>query len=115
MNMQLADLTSNTGLTLHNSEQELGFLDSYSQAGTKQEYWLTLGSSKSRTTDQERLSRDLLTNIIGSCNTDTIVCFTDGSCLGNPDPCELVHVSFCQEPVLLEETSRAVNPPFWET
>ena len=106
MNIQLADMTSNTGLALHNLEQELNFLDSLQPSKKKPEYWLTLGSSKSRTTEQERSSRNLLTDIIGSCSTDTTVCFTDGSCLGNPGPCgagACIFLPGAEEPVCLKK------------
>ena len=82
------------------------FLDSLQPSKKKPEYWLTLGSSKSRTTEQGRLSGDLLRDNIGSCSTDTTVCFTDGSCLGNPGPCgagACIFLPGAEEPVCLKK------------
>ena len=51
------------------------------------EHWRNLGSSKSRTIEQEIMSRKIITDAIRACGADTTICFTDGSCLGNPRPC----------------------------
>ena len=99
-------MTSNTGLALHNLEQELNFLDSLQPSKKKPEYWLSLGSSKSRTTEQELLSRDLLTDIIGNCSSDTTACFTDESCLGNMGPCgagACIFLPGAEEPICLKK------------
>ena len=51
------------------------------------EYWQNLGSSKSRTKNQEAQSREIIEKIIDGLNEKTVIAFTDGSCLGNPGPC----------------------------
>ena len=51
------------------------------------EYWQNLGSSKSRTKNQEAQSREIIEKIIEGCDENTVIAFTDGSCLGNPGPC----------------------------
>ena len=81
-------MTSNTGVSLHRLEKEFTYYkDSLQPSKPKPEYWNSLGSSKSRTSDQEALSRDIVGGLLDQCDTDITVAFTDGSCLGNPGPC----------------------------
>ena len=54
---------------------------------TKPEYWNRLGSSKSRTKEQEDESQTLINSILETCTPDTVIAFTDGSCHPNPGPC----------------------------
>ena len=86
MNVQMADMISITGISLHCLEKEFTFTESPQPSKRKPEYWQNLGSSKSRTKIQEALSRDLIGNIIENCDEKTAIVFTDGSCLGNPGP-----------------------------
>ena len=46
-------------------------------------YWSTLGSSKSRSKEQEQFGRQVVEKLA----RDTVLAFTDGSCLSNPGPC----------------------------
>ncbi len=46
-----------------------------------------LGSSKSRNAEQKRESTIRAANFLGNLSNTTLVCFTDGSALGNPGPC----------------------------
>lgn len=47
------------------------------------------GSAKNRTADQARRAKESAQNLVGSFSSDAVVCFTDGSCLGNPGPAGL--------------------------
>ena len=72
----------------------------------KPEYWNILGSSKSRTGEQEQMSREIIGGMLDSCEDGTAVVFTDGSCLGNPGPCGAGACIFhpgTSEPVLLKQ------------
>ena len=87
MNIQLADMTSNTGISLHSLEKEFTYQESLQPSKSKPEYWNCLGSSKSRSGEQEMLSREIIEGLLETCDRDTAVAFKDGSCLGNPGPC----------------------------
>lgn len=87
MSIQLADMVSNTDIKLRNLEKEFSFMEALQPSKRKPEYWCNLGSSKTRTLEQEKLSRDVIEEIIKSCDADTTIAFTDGSCMGNPGPC----------------------------
>ena len=80
-------MISNTGISLHCLEKEFTFTESLQPSKCKPEYWLNLGSSKSRTKTQEVMSREIIGNILESCDERTAIAFTDSSCLGNPGPC----------------------------
>ena len=49
MNLQVADMISNTGIALHSLEKEFIFTVSLQPSKRKPEYWQNLGSSKART------------------------------------------------------------------
>ena len=87
MNVQVADMTTNTDVSLQSLEKEFNFLESLQPTKRSPEYWQKLGSSKTRTAEQEKISREIIEGLIDSCNTETAVGFTDGSCLGNRGPC----------------------------
>ena len=57
------------------------FLESHQPTKKSPEYWHNLGSSKSRNAQQEKLSREIIEDLIGNCDAETAVGFTDGSCL----------------------------------
>ncbi|CAG2208479.1 RNASEH1 [Mytilus edulis] len=82
MILQADDMKKETSIEVNNIEQQ------YECRGMcairrAPEYWTTLGSSKTRTSEQaiegQRLFRRTSPN--------TTVAFTDGSCMGNPGPC----------------------------
>ena len=75
MIIQVADMTTNTGVSLHSLEKEFTCQDSLQPSKSKPEYWNCLGSSKSRTRDQESLSRDIIGGLLDQCDTDTTVAF----------------------------------------
>ena len=87
MNIQIADMASNIDIKMHNLEKEFTYTNSLPLSKETPEYWRTLEPSKSRTTEQEIMSRHIITEEIISCGTDTTICFTDGSCLAKPEPC----------------------------
>ena len=106
MNVQLADMSSNTGISLHCLEKECTYLESLQPSKRPPEYWQNLGSSKSRSSEQEQLSRDLIGGVIEKCDAETAVIFTDGSCMGNPGPCgagACLFVPGTSDPVLLKQ------------
>ena len=45
-----------------------------------------LGSSKTRTEAQKQQARSRTKNLLEEFSADTVVCFTDGACRGNPGP-----------------------------
>ncbi|CAG2248778.1 uncharacterized protein [Mytilus edulis] len=51
------------------------------------EYWTTLGSSKTRTSEQAIEGQRLIKQQLEELPPNTTVAFTDGSCMGNPGPC----------------------------
>ena len=87
MNIQVADMVSNTGISLHCLEKEFNYSETLQPSKRQPEYWQNLGSSKSRTKNQEAQSREIIEKIINGCDEKTVIAFTDGSCLGNPGPC----------------------------
>ena len=65
-----------------------------------------LGSSKSRSAEQEKLSREVIGGEIADCDKETAVIFTDGSCLGNPGLCGAGACPFVprsSDPVMLKQ------------
>ena len=86
MSIQPADMVLNTDIKLHNLEKELSFMESLKPSKRKPEYWCNLGSSKTRTQEQERLNRDVTEEIIRLCDADTTIAFTNGSRVGNTGP-----------------------------
>ena len=106
MNIQLADLTSNTGISLHTLEKEITYQDSLQPSKSKPEYWSYLGSSRSRSSEQEQLSREIIGELLEKCDLSIAEAFTDGSCLGNPGPCgagACVFLPDKTEPTLLKQ------------
>ena len=117
MNVQVADMISNTGVSLHCLEKQFTFTESLQPSKHKPEYWQNLGSSKSRTKTQEVMSREIIGNIIESCDERTAIAFTDGSCLGNPGPCGAGACIFLPghtEPSLLSIPCPHMDPYYWE-
>ncbi|CAG2222080.1 unnamed protein product [Mytilus edulis] len=51
------------------------------------DYWRNIGSSNSRTPAQIEEGKQIISEQLQSQTPNTAVAFTDGSCLGNPDPC----------------------------
>ena len=79
MNVQVADMMSNTGITLNSLEKDCNYLEKLLPSKQKPEYWNILGSSKFRTGEQEQISREIIGGMLDSCEDGTSVVFTDGS------------------------------------
>ena len=106
MNVQIADMSTYTDISLHSLEKEFNFLESLQPTKKSPEYWHNLGSSKSRNAQQEKLSREIIEDLIGNCDAETAVGFTDGSCLGNPGPCgagACLFVPGAVDPIMLKQ------------
>ena len=80
-------MISNTGISLQCLEKEFTFSETLQPSKRQPEYWQNLGSSKSRTKNQDAQSREIIEKIIEGCDENTVIAFTHGSCLGNPGPC----------------------------
>jgi ribonuclease HI len=85
--MQIEDMTTETATTLHCVEPSFSFVSSLQPSRSPPDYWTTLGSSKSRSSQQEEKARTLIRDIVEGCPPDTVIAFTDGSCQPNPGPC----------------------------
>ena len=49
-------------------------------------YWSQLGSSKNRSTDQQESGKGVIDQLMKDGPEESILCFTDGSCIPNPGP-----------------------------
>ena len=87
LQLQLEDMSSETGITTFNIEPEFSFEDSLQPSKKRPEYWDRLGSSKSRTEEQQNESRSIIQGLLDNCSPTSIIAFTDGSCQPNPGPC----------------------------
>ena len=111
MNIQTADMVSNTGISLRNLEKEFNYIESLQPTKNKPKYWQNLGSSKNSTAEQQEQSREIAGKLTEKCDMTTAIAFTDGSCLGKPGPCGAGACIFPPghtEPVVLKQpvTSR---------
>jgi ribonuclease HI len=85
-----------TKIDVKNIEEEFQFHGL--QAGkSPPEYWRNLGSSKTRTKEQEIKGRDLTLHKITETTENTAIAFTDGLCLNNPGPCGAGAIVFVEE------------------
>ena len=50
-------------------------------------YWSQLGSSKNRSTDQQKTGKDVIDELIKDGPEESILWFTDGSFIPNSGPC----------------------------
>ena len=80
MNIQIADMISYTGISRHCLEKEFTFSETLQPSKIQPEHWQNLGSSKSRTNNQEAQSREIIEKIAEGCYENTVVAFTDGFC-----------------------------------
>ncbi|VDI14053.1 Hypothetical predicted protein [Mytilus galloprovincialis] len=86
MILQADDMKKETSIEVNNIEQQ------YECRGMcairrAPEYWTTLGSSKTRTSEQAIEGQRLIKQQLEELPPNTTVAFTDGSCMGNPGPC----------------------------
>ena len=71
------------------------------------DYWRNLGSSKSRTKQEEEAGKRIILDLLNNQPSNSAVAFTDGSCSGNPRPCGSGAIIFHQEEEI--ELKRAVS------
>ena len=106
MNFQVADMTTYTDISFQSLEKEFSYLESLQPVKRSPEYWQKLGSSKTRTVEQEKLSREIIEGLIDSRNTENAVGFTDGSCPGNPGTCvagACLFIPGSVEPIMIKQ------------
>jgi len=84
---QTLEMESLTGIDTKCIEQEISYLECLQPSRRRPSYWNNLGSSKSRTQDQQNQARDKIQELLSEDEAGTVVAFTDGSCRGNPGPC----------------------------
>ena len=104
--LQLEDLTSETGTTTFNIEPEFSFEESLQPSKRRPEYWDRLGSSKSRTEEQQIESRSIIQGLLDNCTQTSVIAFTDGSCQPNPGPCgagSCIFIPYQDDPVCLKK------------
>ena len=80
-------------------------------------YWSRLGSSKSRTAEQQELGKEMVLDLMMEAPEGTTYAFTDGSCLTNPGPCGAgaVVYQYNHEPVRLKRpVSKRGSILLWE-
>jgi hypothetical protein len=71
------------------------------------DYWRNLGSSKSRTKQEEEAGKRIILDLLNNQPSNSAVAFTDGSCSGNPGPCGSGAIIFHKEEEI--ELKRAVS------
>jgi hypothetical protein len=71
------------------------------------DHWRNLGSSKSRTKQQQEAGKRIILDLLNNQPSNSAVAFTDGSCCGNPGPCGSVAIIFHKEEEI--ELKRAVS------
>ena len=85
---QAEEMRTLTGIDTRIIEQELEFeKDSLRMSSKTPVYWSRLGSSKSRTAEQQELGKEMVLDLMMEASEGTTYAFTDGSCLTNPGPC----------------------------
>jgi hypothetical protein len=71
------------------------------------DYWRNLGSSKSRTKQEEEAGKECILDLLNNQPFSSAVAFTDGSCSGSPGPCGSSAIIFHKEEEI--ELKRAVS------
>ena len=102
---QAEEMRKLTEIDIRVIEQELEFeKDSLLMSTKTPVYWSRLGSSKSRTAEQQELGKEMVLDLMMEAPEGTTFAFTDGSCLTNPGPCGAGAVVYpCnQKPVRLK-------------
>ena len=85
---QAEEMRKLTGIDTRIIEQELEFeKDSLRMSSKTPVYWSRLGSSKSRTAEQQELGKEMVLDLMMEAPEGTTYAFTDSSCLTNPGPC----------------------------
>ena len=92
------------GVNIQIMEEEPEYEEgSIGMSASAPQYWSRLGSSKSRTSDQQEKGRELILGMMMEAPEGTTFAFTGGSCLTNPGPCGAGAVIYPdhQQPVCL--------------
>ena len=83
-----SEMEKETGVNIQLMEEEPEYEEgSIGMSASATQYWSRLGSSKSRTSDQQEQGRELILDMMMEAPEGTTFAFTDGSCLTNPGPC----------------------------
>ena len=83
-----SEMEKETGVNIQLMEEEPEYEEgSIGMSASVSQYWSRLGSSKSRTSDQQEQGRELILDMMMEAPEGTTFAFTDGSCLTNPGPC----------------------------
>jgi len=102
---QAKDVETTTKVSTKLIEPELDYeVGSLYRSRTRPEYWNRLGSSKSRTKEQEELGKETILDLMMEAPQGSALAFTDGSCITNPGPCGAGAIIYPSEgdPVLLQ-------------
>ena len=85
---QVVEMKTFTGIGIDFVEPEPEFAENaFVRSLEKPSYWTQLGSSKTRTAEQQEEGKEVIQNMVNEVASSALVCFTDGSCLTNPGPC----------------------------
>ena len=86
--IQSSDMEKTTSINIQLIEPEFTFrTGEMAMTMTRPTYWNRLGSSKSRTPEQELLCQEVINELMEESDSTQAISFTDGSCIGNPGPC----------------------------
>ena len=99
------EMEKETGVNIQIMEEDPEYEEgSIGMSAGAPQYWSRLGSSKSRTSDQQEQGRELILDMMMEAPEGTTFAFTDGSCLTNPGPCGAGAVIYLdhQQPVCLK-------------
>ena len=82
------EMERETGIDYRLMEEEPEFEEGcVAMTASAPHYWSRLGSSKTRTSEQQGQGKELVLDMMMEAPEGTAFAFTDGSCLTNPGPC----------------------------
>ncbi|MEW8545908.1 MAG: ribonuclease H family protein, partial [Candidatus Thiodiazotropha sp.] len=85
---QVNEMKRQTGLGIQFVQPEPAYTEkSRVRTIEKPSYWSQLGSSKTRNSEQQVKGKQLISKLVQEVPEDTVISFTDGSCVSNPGPC----------------------------
>ena len=85
---QASEMKRATGIDVQFIQPEPEFSEgAFRRCLEKPSYWSQLGSSKARSADQQEKGRQVIDRLMKDGPKESILCFTDGSCIPNPGPC----------------------------
>jgi len=86
MSLQAEEMRKETNIDVKNIEPEFEY-HGLRASKSPPEYWRNLGSSKTRSKEQEQAGKELIKKKVSETSENAAIAFTDGSCLTNPGPC----------------------------